>query len=658
MIKNYEYGLLDPTSNASLVMDQMRAAHRYYNQLVEIERDRRSAVSEILIGHPDTEALAARVTDLAGQREAARLAIKAARKATRDRSETAQMRARVKDLAAELKAARAELKAARDAIKDDPVVTAAIDAADARATDRVRQARAACEAYWGSYLLQEQAVDAARKSRTPPRFKRWTGEGRVSVQLQGGISDAELFGDDTQVQVAPVSPDAHDPGRPRGVRRLASRTVLRLRVRSTEKGKPVWAEWPMILHRPIPDGARVKVATVSRRRRDCRRWDWRLLLTLEIPDAAATARPLPAGGAVALNLGWCRRPSDAVRAGYVLSDDGAVDREVAVPRSTIDRVEKSEGIRSQRDRNLDAMRGALVAWLRSREAALPTWLVERTILSRERRVPEPGCEAEAPSQEQLGAPRVKPSPYLTPRLEDSPLETAGSTRPRSWHVAQWRSAARFRALALAWRARRFADDDGGYQILEDWRHRDEHLERYESGLRRGGLLDRRERYRLLAADLAARYRTLVVDDFDLREFQKSPKPEDARVERPVAKRNQRHAAGSELRAALLNAFGPARVLRESSVAVTRTCHACGQVDDWDHAAAREHTCSGCATTWDQDQNACQNLIGRWHSSERLGADGSAEAARRAKSAPRKESRSERLRRTRWKREDTGALEAP
>lgn len=633
MIKNYEYGLLDPTSNVQLVDDQMRSAHRYYNKLVEIERARRDDVAKILTGHPDTEALAARVAALATQREEARLAIKATRQATRDRSETSQMRDRVRDIAAQLKIARAEFKIARDAIKTDLAIATAIDAADTRATDRVKAARAACGTYWGSYKIQEEAVDAAKKSKAPPAFKRWTGDGRVSVQLQGGISLKELFGTDTQIQIEPVSPDAHDPSKSRGVHRLASRTTLRLRVQSTETGRPIWAEWPMILHRPIPDGARVKIATVSRRRRDCRRWDWRLLLTLEIPDDTVVARSLPVGGAVALNLGWCQRPGDVVRAGYVLSDDRVIDREIVVQHSTIDRVEQSEAIRSQRDKNLDTMRAAIVQWLRAHEAVLPAWIVERTILSRE------------------------------PRGQSAALT---EDRTRSWHIAQWRSAARFRALAFAWRSQRFADDDAGYQIVEDWRRRDEHLERYESGMRRGGLLDRREGYRRLAADLAMRYRTLAVDDFDLREFQRSPAPEDTRVERPTAKRNQRHAAGSELRGALLNAFGPARVVRTSSIDVTRTCAAivdgettdaervCGHIDHWDHAIARDHTCSSCGATWDQDQNACKNLLRRWR--ERPGADGSAETPRDGNAAPKKESRSERLRRTRWKRPEAEALE--
>src|SRR4029077_12731815 len=125
--------------------------------------------------------------------------------------------------------------------------------------------------------LAEQAIDAAKKSKAPPQFRRWTGDGRVSVQLQGGLDLADLWSGDTQIEIRPVAPTAHDPEARRGDRRRASRTIVRMRVLSTDKGKPVWAEWPMILHRPIPEGSRVKVATISRRRRDCRTWDWRLL---------------------------------------------------------------------------------------------------------------------------------------------------------------------------------------------------------------------------------------------------------------------------------------------------------------------------------------------------------------------------------------------
>jgi len=641
LIKNYEYGLLDPTVNTDLIIDQMRLRHRYQNKLVEIERERRAAVAKVLLGHPDAEVIGTRVEELVKQLDEARCAIKATRKATRARSETVLMRERVKAIATELKGVRAELKAAKALASEDPIIAAAIEATATSANVQVRAARATCGTYWGSYLLAEQAMDAAKKSKAPPDFCRWTGDGRVSVQLQGGIDRDEAWGGDTQIVIAPVTPTAHDPAASRGQRRLASRTTLRMRVQSTDKGKPVWAEWPMILHRPIPEGARIKVATVSRRRRDCRRWDWRLLLTLEIPDA--TIATSPRTGAVALNLGWCQDDKDTVRAGYLVSSDGAVDRSVLVARQVIDRVEKSEAIRSQRDQNLDVMRSDLVTWLRAHESTLPEWIVDRTILSR---APRAALAKKAPRP--LDAPSVEP---------------AGSSRTRSWHVIHWRSAARFSALVCAWKTQRFSGDSDGYDLLERWRYRDEHLQRYEAGLSRGALLDRRESYRILAADLAQRYRTLVIDNFDLRTFQESPKPEETRVEVPTAKRNQRHAAGSILRASLLSAFGESRVLRERSADVTRACSAvdaktgrtCGVINEWNHALARLHTCTHCGVTWDQDANACRNLLAAWR--ER-GGDVPLRIARADEVVEKpKETRSQRLRSgaARKRARDKGAI---
>ena len=665
MIRNYEYGLLPPTENAALVLDQMRLAHRYRNKLVELERDRRTGVAAILVGHPDASAIAAEVEQLARDREEARAEILRARAASRSRSETAVMRERVAEVSKHLRDARARLRDARALVRGNPEIVDRITELEDRFRERVRSARAACDVYWGTYLLQEQAADAARKSPTPPRFTRFDGEGRVSVQLQGGLDLDGLWGTDTQVQIDPVPAETHSEGTRRGDRRRLSRTTLRLRVQSTDKGRPVWASWPMILHRPIPPGARVKIATVSRRRRDCRTWDWRLLLTLDIPDGAIS-RVFPAGGAVALNLGW-HQGDDVVRAGYVVSDDGGIDHEIVVERSTIDRVEKSASIRSIRDKNLDAMRAALVAWMREHEASLPTWLVERTILSRPQR---PRGE---PGQGQLGADAVEtsttssegsPSPH---EAGPPPAERDGSPPPheagrdvppdqerrRIWHVLHWRSAQRFRELAFAWRRQRFDDDAAGYDLIEAWRYRDEHLERYESGMRRGALLDRRERYRILAADLATRYRTLVIDDFDLRTFQESPAPEDERVELPAVKRNQRHAAGSELRASLLNAFGPERVVKLSSKNVTRACHACRGICA---VTTVDHACEHCGARWDRDANACRNLLRTLR--EQSDADAAGGTAREGNPAEKKESRSDRLRRGRKKRAEVDAARDP
>lgn len=677
----YEYGLLEPTVNADLVADQMHAAHRYRNVLVEIERARRDAVRAALAAHPSVEPIEAEVARLAAEREVLRDQIRRANAAKRGRADTKELREQVRDVAGRLREARGRLKAAKDAIAEDVVVTAAIAVANERAAARVREERAHCNCYWSTYLLQEADADRARKEKTPPKFRRWTGEGRVSVQLQGGIALDDLWGADTQAQIV-----AGRPIKEGGCVPPKART-LRLRVQSDDRGKPVWAEWPMILHRPLPDGCRIKSATVHRRRRDCRQWDWRLTLQVELADGWTQGRC--GTGVVALNLGYARSYDHlrgAVRAGYLVGADGDA-REVTVAASVIDRVEASEAIRSHRDKNLDVMRPALVTWLREHEAELPAWLVERTILSKRR--------GSGVMQEQLGAlaettnaarsGQVQEAAALDPTIGDEPPKTdeavvapdhtIGDESPlpqtqeaaaapgrtvgdevaiatRNWHVALWRSAARFRALAFAWRKDRFAGDEAGYDLIESWRYRDEHLQRYEAGMLRGALLDRREKYRLVAAELAARYATLVVGSTDLRELQRSPRPEEARTEIAGAKRNQRHAAGSVLRAVLENAFRRrgGKVVVVDDARATSTCHACGSIEEWDRIAQREHTCGGCGATWDQDENHSKNLLARYRREqevERLEGG----TARDGKSAEKKESRSQRLRRTRWQKKE-------
>src|SRR5436853_1789324 len=47
----YSYGAQAPTTNGALVEAQLRAAHRYRNDLVELERSRRTRVAEAIQAH-------------------------------------------------------------------------------------------------------------------------------------------------------------------------------------------------------------------------------------------------------------------------------------------------------------------------------------------------------------------------------------------------------------------------------------------------------------------------------------------------------------------------------------------------------------------------------------------------------------------------------
>jgi len=118
--------------------------------------------------------------------------------------------------------------------------------------------------------------------------------------------------------------------------------------------------------------------------------------------------------------------------------------------------------------------------------------------------------------------------------------------------------------------------------------------------------------------LARKYKTLVLEDFDLRVMARRGSVEDG-AENEDARSNRQLAAVSELRLCLEQAFKGrgGDVVRLPAANTTRRCHACGHTEAFDAAAAILHTCPGCAATWDQDRNAALNLLATWQR-ERLG----------------------------------------
>lgn len=107
----YQYGLLPPVVGADIVIEQMRRARRYSNQLVEIEIGRRDAL-RLAESQSVSMADAARRLEVARRaRDAAIDAIKAERSKTR-------VRVTGDEPKAVLVAARAEYKAALNAFNE------------------------------------------------------------------------------------------------------------------------------------------------------------------------------------------------------------------------------------------------------------------------------------------------------------------------------------------------------------------------------------------------------------------------------------------------------------------------------------------------------------------------------------------------------------
>lgn len=512
----YQYGLLAPTSSAELVREQMRAGHRYYNDLIAIERGQRAAVRLLIEGHAGLKWLIWAAEHWEKEVEVAGRRIKAARAETRSRSETTAMREVFAVAKRELRAARQTLAFGRALVRSSSDMTAIYD----RAAELKKSARKYCGAYWGTYLLAEAASEEAAKD-TPlyegtepndPKFRRWDGSGHVSVQLQGGMDVAEaLSGEDTRLQLIDVT-----TGTPRRGRRFYT---LRMRVSSDEHKAPVWAEWPMVMHRPMPEGARIKVATAT-----CRRDGYRDRWTVEITVSMADPKPR-FGKAIGVDIGW-RAIGDGVRVAYWYDQDGK-EGEVKIDATMLSSLTKAASLRAIRDRSFNETRGdfdrpasetkpargahGLVGWLQGRE--LPEWLRAATVR----------------------------------RGKDLPTSAQATA-----YIAQWRSQSKLAGLVRRWKDNRMSGDEAIFEALVAWAKQDYHLWQWETEQRHQSLERRKHFYRNFAARIASEYATVVVEDFNLSRMAKRPSI-DADPHNEAANATRHLVAPSKLRDALENA---------------------------------------------------------------------------------------------------------
>lgn len=582
----YSYGALAPDLEGEVVR-QMRLAARYRNALVELELARRQrALDALRARFPEVPALEAewRALDdqLAEGRKAARRqnALERKRRLSKAESRALQeVRARRRDVYARLRARKVEAWA-DPALREDLAAVKEWAAAEQR---RLRGLFSGPQAdgpglFWGSYLPVEASMQSARCG-APPAFRGFSGEGKVCVQLQKGLSVPDLLAcEDQRLRL-----EAVDEGK--------RHYLLWLRVGS--KGRaPVWAKAPVVLHRDPPANARVKWAHLLRRRCGTH-WRWQAQLVLEREAWPAAAPP---GGACGIDLGWrllahtddgapcahCglpagedRAPACGLRVAYWASGDGE-SGELVIAHQGLRRWHKSDELASIRDRDFNEARAALAAWLRS-EAAAPEWL--RNTLSH------------------LHA-------WRSPARLAALLWRWHGVRCEQGRQTPWRPPAGLRGPPGCGR---FLGDEKIFDRLWAWRKRDKHLADWQANNLRKAVAWRDDLYRNFAKTLAGKYRVLVFEDTDWRELQEVPEVEEGGAE--LRTTNHRIAAVGRLRQLLREKA--AEVVLADPAYTTRRCHACGWLqEDFDQARDLEHACenSECGRAWDQDYNAAVNLL--------------------------------------------------
>ena len=356
-IRVYQYAIRPPVENESLVRAQLRAAHDYRNDLVQIERGRRWALRAL----EDTDAVHDAVAQLKAATKTTR---KAALKLTRQARDVARREARCAGGYWAVPEGEADRYPYSPLYETERI--ALLDAAMRRG------ARALTTAFWGTYWTIEQSHEQVRRTPlydddglTPcdPRFARWRGDGQVGMQLQGGLATPDgLAGHDTRVRLTDG--------------------LLWLRVGSQGRA-PVWAKWPADWRqergfrsdvRQLPDAGRWKWVRVSCRLEGPRE-RWSVEITVDDPAPLPRTLDTSLSGVLAVEVAW-DKPGDEIHAAYWRDDSG---RSGTITLSAYDQegIRKSDGIRSVRDTMLADMAKRLRrAYAECRGDQGPAWLAE------------------------------------------------------------------------------------------------------------------------------------------------------------------------------------------------------------------------------------------------------------------------------------------
>ena len=598
----YSFRCLPPLTEQKRVEDQFYVAHQYRNALVEIELRLRERIRDVQVNHPV-------VGPLLLQYEGADAAIEDTYddlRAAKSGTATPDLEPHCERLGSERERRSEcyqELRAAKLEHKDELVL--GYDAARKQShADKLvsRKDFILRGLRHGTYSRIEDAIkQAARSTKEPLHFERYTGEGSIGTQLIASSRSGEAMGltvrelhslADTRVQLQAL-PDNYNQ-MPRNRRRHAARVHAWLRIGTVpETRAPIFAQFPVTFHRPLPKDAVIKWAYVVRKRIG-HQFEWRFQLTLESETFRTPTQPV-GEGACAIDLGWRRIFDDeenliGLRAAYVVDDEGR-EREVLVPHKLLGGMGKVADLAKIRSENLDRARNALVSWLVNRE--IPQWMIDRT----------------------RGLP-------------------------------QWRAPRKFQALADLWTREesRFEGDADALEALRAWAKQDRHLQSWEEHQRQRLIAHRRETWRVLATELARKYAVIVIEDgsrtsknadlhsepatdadegkngkvstMRLTEIPgwERPSPEDGD---PSDGREQRRmsrlAAVGELRGELFKAVSKtgAQIKVADTVNSTMECAWCGHVQTtFVPRVSIMYECENCARAWDQDANAARNLLHR------------------------------------------------
>lgn len=496
---------------------------------------------------------------------------------------------------------------------------------DDQASLDAERARTFYGMYYGTYQYIHAAVEQAIKtSETFPSFKRWEGEGRVGapVDTNSGLSvdsilnckyESGVWSDSgnfvLQIQNVPdeiweqKNSRAHGSiSQPNTSWSQKTRTSMRICIdslgRSGKNRVPVWVEFPLVMHRPLPKHGKIVGAWISVYKRGSKT---RYELQMQIQDESHLVPKKPHGdGTIAFNFGY--RASG--RVAFALDDSNA-SQEMLVDSKVEQKLDLADHRRQIREKAANYMRDSLFRW--SEKFGFP----DSFLRNEGKMLVIPHWSGDQSRSRSIKERSLKKKIELLVHSNESSLSDKLQRIYGEWrYVVAINNI--FSSVGLVDVLLRPADLEI-FEELSVWSLDDKSLFSIEAGSRFKSRLMRKNQIHIWAHKICDENSVVLIENTNYAKIKKNAKEKRGDMSvglvTSISRRRDAYAPGDTRR--IIEEVAKARgliVKKVNSADLTRIHHACGHDGPWDASPSIEHVCEKCNVKFDQDKNFCEGLI--------------------------------------------------
>lgn len=564
MIKAFKFGMLDPVSGFDqAALDVLYLRNKLWNALVGLERGHRERYRALLTGSDnELSSIQSRLDEIERERSDLVARKKKVRAKVRSKNvDTSEIDAAIDVLIAERGELRGKAKALRAEVKEK--IKPLIANLDRERYETIKQLTKESGLWWCNHETVVAAYDVARmkamKENAELRFRPFDGTGKFAVRQSGGFPLSDLTAGKLSFARLEALPDddfAHlsERGKRSRARHHLTMTIMTYK---DESGKLRRHEvtWPIILHRPLPDGT-IKFIHVQRKRVG-KDFQWTCSITMEIDEIEKTLIDHPSRTACGIDLGY-RLVTDGLRVATLADTEGKV-RHLVLPQDWLDRMDHVERIQG---------------WLSDQNNL--AWEKLKALLIALQECPESLAES-------IG------------RL----LKAGDKTPVRGMRALHWRLRNEPEIMPEA------------LKVLDEWEVKTRRREQEMHNLRDKLINRRKDTYRNFAHQVANGYALIRIEDMQLKKLAMVKFDDGGDNPMPQTVRNNRtRAALYELALCIHQAAAKTGAEFEKMPAMNSTliCSNCGHPNTGMDKKDIHFRCVRCDTLHDQDQNAAKNFL--------------------------------------------------